>query len=370
MTTIFVGQTEPLIVQVVVNGQPVSIDPDASISAQLLSPDGQTVLAQSVQCVSTTPGADFINGYVAVQFQQKDVDNLPVGGSMLVLTSSLSFVVKRFWVNIEQINVPERSQLFVKDFVVDELRQNALILLAQSLFPTVNLTDDYIWSKVLAGEASIEHMLRVPLVPTQFFPAEPTPDQIAALPANMPWRIDPPYDSDPSAFEGDKWGFIKTNNRPIQSVQLMRYVYPSPVDGLFDIPGDWLRIDPKYGEIRVVPTSLTIAFPLAAFMISAASSGRTVPQMIQLTYVAGIANAWKEYPDLIDVIKKKAILLIIQDAFLPQSGSISADGLSQSLSVDLLKYNDIIETIINGPKGQNGGLMAQIHGVRLGVVSG
>jgi len=370
MTTIFVGQTDPITVAVEFNGQLVPIDPGATITAQLFTPDGKTSLAAQVSCLATSAGANWITGTVAVQFAQADVNALPPGGAMLVLTSTKSFVVKRFWVDIEQVNVPERSQLFVKDFVVDELRKNALVLLAMSLFPTVQLTDDYIWSKVLAGEASIEHMLRVPFVPTQFFPSQPTPDQIASLPANMPWRIDPPYDSDPTAFEGDKWGFIKTNNRPIQSVQQMEYVYPSPVDGLFNVPIDWLRIDSKYGEIRLVPTSMTIGFPLAAFMISAASSGRVVPQMIQLTYVAGIANAWKEYPDLIDVIKKKAILLIVQDAFLPQSGSISADGLSQSLSVDLLKYNDIIDTIINGPKGQNGGLMAQIHGIRSVVVCG
>lgn len=370
MTTIFVGQTEPLIVQVIANGQPVPIDPSAVVNATLLSTNGQTVLAQQVACSSATPGSNYITGTVAVQFSQSDVNALSPGGAMLVLTSNLSFVVKRFWVNVEQVNVPETSKLFTKDFIVDDLRNNALILLATSLFPTIQLTDDYIWSKVLAGEAAIEHMLRVPLVPTQFFPSQPTSDQIAALPVGMPWAIDPPYDSDPSAFEGDRWGFIKTNNRPVQSVQSMVYVYPSPVDGIFNVPTDWLRIDPKYGEVRIVPTSMTIGFPLAAFMISAASSGRTVPQMIQLTYVAGINDAWKEYPDLIDVIKKKAALLIVQDAFLPQSGSISADGLSQTLSVDMMKYNDIIETIINGPKGQNGGLMAQIHGVRSMVVTG
>ncbi|MGH3850415.1 MAG: hypothetical protein ACRDRT_12060, partial [Pseudonocardiaceae bacterium] len=165
MTTIFVGQTEPVTVTVQANGQPVAIDPAATVSATLLSPDGQTTLAQSVACVPGTDGADWTNGVVAVQFNQADVDALPPGGSMLVLTSNRSFTVKRFWLDMEQVNAPERSQLFVKDFVVDELRQNALVLLAGSLFPTVQLTDDYIWSKVLAGEASIEHMLRVPFVP-------------------------------------------------------------------------------------------------------------------------------------------------------------------------------------------------------------
>ena len=58
---------------------------------------------------------------------------------------------------------------------------------------------------------------------------------------------------------------------------------------------------------------------------------------------------------------------IITDAFLPQSGSISADGLSQSLSVDVAKYYESIDLAIDGPKGGHGGLMSAIHGIRLGV---
>ena len=65
---------------------------------------------------------------------------------------------------------------------------------------------------------------------------------------------------------------------------------------------------------------------------------------------------------------KKAVLKILEDSFLPQSGSISADGLSQSLSVDMEKYHDMIDRTLNGGKGSNGGLMTAIHGVRIGVL--
>ena len=71
-----------------------------------------------------------------------------------------------------------------------------------------------------------------------------------------------------------------------------------------------------------------------------------------------------KYPELLDCIKKKAVLKILGDAFLPQSGSISADGLSESLSVDMDKYHDVVDAILNGRDG-NGGLMAQLHGVRV-----
>jgi hypothetical protein len=62
------------------------------------------------------------------------------------------------------------------------------------------------------------------------------------------------------------------------------------------------------------------------------------------------------------------VLKVIDDGFLPQSGSISADGLSQSLSVDMDKYHDAIGRTLNGGKGSNGGLMTAIHGIRVGVV--
>ena len=58
------------------------------------------------------------------------------------------------------------------------------------------------------------------------------------------------------------------------------------------------------------------------------------------------------------------MLKIVADAFLPQSGSISADGLSQSLSVDMSKYSEFIDEALNGPHGSNGGLMTKIHGIR------
>jgi len=70
----------------------------------------------------------------------------------------------------------------------------------------------------------------------------------------------------------------------------------------------------------------------------------------------------------LDAVLKKAALKILEDAFLPQSGSISADGLSQSMSVDMDKYHDAIDRILNGGKGSNGGLMTAIHGVRFGVM--
>src|SRR3546814_7506991 len=96
------------------------------------------------------------------------------------------------------------SSDLVRDVVVDEIRNDRLTAAASLLNKSVVVTDNYLWGKVLAAEAEIGRELRVPLVPTQFFPIEPTPEEIAALPAGMPWGVDPGYDYDPGFFRSER----------------------------------------------------------------------------------------------------------------------------------------------------------------------
>ena len=261
------------------------------------------------------------------------------------------------------------SLLFPSRLVaIAKLRRDRLVLLANSIMPDMKVSDDFLWDKLLAAESEIAHELRVPLAPTAFFPEQPTADEIAAL-GGKPWAIDPGYDYYPGDFQfTDKWGMIKTRQKPVHSVSRVRFAYPGGPTAHYDLPLDWLRIDKKYGMIQFVPSSTAFAAPLNAFVMQAIGNGRTIPLAIQLTYVAGLENVATNYPELIDLVVKKAVVKIIEDAYLPQSGSISADGLSQSVSVNMDSYHDAIERIINGGKGSNGGLMAAIHGVRVGVL--
>jgi hypothetical protein len=257
-----------------------------------------------------------------------------------------------------------RSLLFIKQYAVAEMRNERLVMMAKTYFPGVTLSDDYIWNKLRAAENETGRDLRVPLVPTQFYSIDPTPDQLAALPPGMPWAIDPAQDYDPDFFQGERWGFLVLRNKPVISVQQVQFVYPSPTTGFFDFPLDWIRIDKKYAQIRFVPASSTFVAPLNAFLLQALGGGRTIPFAFNVTYQAGI-NAEADYPQLIDLIKRRAALKIVEDGFLPSSGSISADGLSQSLSINLDSYRDMIDVTLNGPKGSNGGLMTAIHGIRM-----
>jgi hypothetical protein len=260
------------------------------------------------------------------------------------------------------------SALFPNRFTaVARLRNDQLMLAARNVLPQVTLSEDYIWEKLQAAESEIAHTLRVPLAPTQFFANPPTQAEIDAL-AGKPYGVDPAYDYGPEFFEGEKWGFIVTRQKPINSVSRIRFVYPAPTQGVFDVPLDWLRMDRKYGHIRFVPASSAFLAPMGAFLMQALGGGRTIPFAIEVTYVAGLENVGRDFPELVDVVKKLAVLKIVEDSLPPQSGSISADGLSQSMSVDMDKYRDTIDHVLNGPKGANGGLMTAIHGIRLSVL--
>lgn len=368
MPTIFKGQSANISVTLQANGATVSIDPSASVTGQLFTVDGAQSLSEPITAQSNTAGADWPNGVVVVPFSDAATAALPLGDVMLVLTGA--FGAKRFRVSVESLTAPVKSSLFVKDFIVDELRQDRLLMASQNVLAGFAPTDDYLWEKVRAAESAIAHELRVALVPTMFFPYEPTADQIAALPPGMPYAVDPPYDYGPSFFDGDKWGYTILRQKPAQSVVQMRFAYPDPARLIFEVPKDWLRLDQKYGHLRLVPTTYAVSVPLSAFILQSMAAGREIPFMLEIQYVAGLANAARDYPELLDAIKKMAVLKTIEDSFPAQSGSISADGLSQSISVDMDKYHSVVDTILNGAPGTNGGLMTAIHGIRSAVLGG
>lgn len=273
------------------------------------------------------------------------------------------FVVRVFITEDVEAVSPMGSGLFPNRFSATASLRRDRLLAAAGVMPNANFTDDYLWEKLRAAEAEIAHTLRVPLVPTQFFPTEPTQAEIDAL-NGAPWAIDPGYDLGPESHSGDRWGMVAVRNKPIIAVQRYRFAYPA-VDGMaYDVPLSWLRPDKKYGYINIVPTSFSISVPLSQIVMQALSAGRTVPLMLQITYTAGLENVPRDFPEILDVVKRLAVLKCLEDRFLPQSGSVSADGLSQSMSVDMEKYRDTIDHTLNGGKGANGGLVATIHGIR------
>lgn len=233
------------------------------------------------------------------------------------------------------------------------MRRDRLVSMLQTFLPTgATIDDSYLLEKLVAATSMMAHRLRVPLVPTQVLPNTATQAEIDGwtTPLNpdlaMPVILEPAYDYDPAIFIGNTWGRTLTRQRPIITVQTMAFVYPTPNNTLFAIPPQWVRLDKKYGVINLVPVVTAMTLPLNAFILTALGGGRTVPNFMEIRYQAGLTNCAADYPEILDMIKRQAVLSMAQDLFLPSSRgeSTSADGLSQSTSVGFA-INDYEATI-------------------------
>lgn len=347
------------------SGVPVPFADTAAVTATLYSPDGRVPLGPPKTLSPDTHGANWAAGLVVVNFTEQETAVIYPPAVVVRFTAPVDGVSTSWSITVS-VDLPQDaagSLLFpVKALAISKLRRDRLMLATSGALPSVSLSDEFLWDKLRAAEAEIGHQLRVPLAPTRFFSTQPTQQQIDAL-GSMAWAIDPPYDYNPADWYGDKWGLIQTRQKPLQSIVGMKFVYPSPAQTIVDVPADWIRIDGKYGQLQVVPTGTMYQTLLGGIFLSHLTGGKTLPFTVALDYVAGLANVTRDYPDLVDAAVKLAVTKIVEDGFMPQSGSISADGLSQSLSVDVSKYHDAIDRIVNGANG-NGGLMARIHGVR------
>ncbi|WP_431860143.1 hypothetical protein [Azospirillum sp.] len=250
--------------------------------------------------------------------------------------------------------------LFTKDTAVPDLRNDRLMRLGKGMRPDAAVSDDYLWGKLLAAEKLIERQLRVFLTPREIVPLGAswvtvpagTPQaEIDALTASGKEVFtdgtevleEPGYDYDPDLWRGNTWGLIELRQKPIIKVHSITFAYPSPSSKLFSIPTEWIRPDKKYGRISLVPVQGAVTLPMNTYLLSTLGGGRLVPLMLQVRYSAGLTNVEVEHPDIADVIKKAAVLSVVDDKYLPQSASASVDGLSQSLSWDAEKYRDAID---------------------------
>jgi len=269
---------------------------------------------------------------------------------------------QEFWVYVRDTTV--LGQGIVSAFpslasAVAALRRDRLIVAAQTFAPDQPLQDDYLLEKLVAAEATIQRALRIFLTPREMLPFGAAQSEIDALTAaGSVVEMEPGYDYTPDIFEGNTWGLMVLRQKPIIQVHSITFSYPAPSDTLFTIPNEWIRPDLKYGTLNLVPVQTAISLPLNAFILSALGGGRTVPLMLQVRYSAGLANCAQTHPDILDLIKKEAVLSIIEDMYVPASGSVSADGLSQSISFQADNYRKSIDAKIER-------LRQSIHGVRM-----
>ena len=207
--------------------------------------------------------------------------------------------------------------------------------------------DDYLWEQIVAAESELEMRLRVFLSPTDILPQDDTD-----YPAGR-YVQEPGYDFTPDMFLGDKWGLIETRHRPIIDVTSIRFAYPLLGGGqsVFTVPEGWMRIDRQYGYIQIVAASSLQTMPLNSFIMGVLGSGRTIPLMLMIRYSAGLTSVSTRWPQIIPLIYRMAMYGILRDLLLPGSGSISADGLSQSVSFDYKALGSTIDEQIDRLNG-------------------
>jgi hypothetical protein len=228
---------------------------------------------------------------------------------------------------------------------VAQLRRDRLLKLATTHLAGVSISDDECWKHLKAAEAEAERVLRTWLAPREVIPDHPDYDAEAAAAQAAGQRVhrDPGYDWGPHMMRGDKWALIEVRHRPLLSITYARFSYPSPLTGIAELPPDWFRIDSRAGTAQIVWSSSPNQFALNSFILSALSAGRLVPFMLHIRYRAGLANATDALPDLPSLVMRLATVHVVEDLLLPQSGSISADGLSRSLSMEASKHRDEVE---------------------------
>lgn len=367
MITIERNTVNDITVQLKKDGAPVRLTGGESLTWCLLTKQSQVIAGQQNAIDLTVAGTDLKNGKVVITVdgtQSPYEDELKTRDETILAISGQPVGRAMYQAEIKEPFELTRSQLFIKELVIPQMREDQLMAASAGALRDMKVTDDYIWRKLIAAEAEIGRRLRVFLVPTRVFQSTPTDEQIAEL-NGEPWVQDTPQDYLPTMFDRDKWGFFVTRHHPIVEVQRLRFIMPSAGNNFFDMPDEWLRIDRKYGHVEIIPVTNATLVTTSVLGFTALTWQSRIPQMVHLDYTAGLVDAQTQYPDLIDAIMKLAVTKIITDTFLPQSGSISADGLSESMSVDLGKYQDQIDRIIDGPeKSGNGGLQAAIHGVR------
>lgn len=207
-----------------------------------------------------------------------------------------------------------------------------------------NLSDEALYKKILQAENTVKNRLRICLEPTIIFPQPTgclTDEQLDCLDGQA-YEIEPGYDWDPTMFQTDRWGFIATNKKPVIEVLDYRIIYTDAQDSLFNIPLTWIRLDRQYGHVRLVPTGNMAMVALQTSLLPLFAVSRLIPNGARLKYKAGFKDVFQEQPDLVAFIFRQAMANALKDLWIPSSGSISADGLSQSSSFDINKmlYGD------------------------------
>jgi hypothetical protein len=306
---------------------------------------------------SMLSGSPTVSGAVVTQLIRAGVAGASYFLAAQVTTSTGQILIEKMVLSVESGD--EKSALFIRAIDVEILRSGSLDLASATYAHLSALSDDTIWLKMVAAEAEVQRKLGVYLSPIEIFPSEPTPDELTAL-NGARYLVEPGYDLPPDFFAQGQFGFFTLRERPVISIAEIKLKYPNQGGASFTIPQEWIRLDNKYGQVSLFPSAISVTAPLSIFVMQAMGSGFNVPHMIRVRYTAGLSNTSEFFPDVVDLVRRVAVLRLLHDSVLPQSGSISGDGLSESISTDMDKLQGATDDMINTLKMQ---LVGPVFGV-------
>ena len=249
-----------------------------------------------------------------------------------------------------EVESPLGSALFGNRYsAVLKLKTERLANATRGVIPAAALQDDYLWDKLRAAEAEVARKLGgLFLQPTEVFSIEAKPEALAAI-GSRPYVIDPGYDLPPDFFRIGQFGMLKLNRPLVSKVTAMSLHHPSLGYDSFVIPPSWVLLVGKYGLIQVMPAASHLSsLPVSLFALQAMGAGCSIPQMVRVQYTAGLSPQHELFAEVVDAAQRAAVVSVLSDAFVPQSGSISADGLSQSVSNDISKHQEALDAKLAG----------------------
>ena len=207
-------------------------------------------------------------------------------------------------------------------------RLRASLATVSSAIRPQDLPDAVAWQRLMAAVAEVQGALGVPLRPTLVLP------EGEAVPPGVPVIREPGYDAPPDFFSPVRFGALQLRVRPVITVESIELVPPGAGQRM-RIPTGWVRLDRKYGLLHLVPDGTTVALTFGALGTVSALAGYQVPAAIRVRYRAGIDVLHPDYAAVLDAVVMSATLRVLRGAVTPTSSSVSADGLSQSSSIDV-----------------------------------
>lgn len=158
-----------------------------------------------------------------------------------------------------------------------------------------------------------------------------------------------PYDYNLDEYQ--YWGYVDLRKFPVISIDRVQLIYPTG-QKIIQYPPEWIKLYNRQGRFQIVPTSGTVNQVLIGrggqyLPLMTGHLMHSVPQLIWVDYTVGLEHL---PADMFLGIANKAgldILAVISEAKTrgANSKSISADGLSQSVSFGSRAYDRRMEKL-------------------------